>query len=124
MSFKSKYSLYNRLNESKRVLEKYPDRIPIICEKSIKCGKDCPNIDKNKYLVQHDLTVGQFIYVIRKRMSLSAEKALYLIINGMIPSSSNYLSSLYNYYKEDDNFLYITYTFENTFGYTFSQVMK
>jgi len=116
MSFKSKHSLYDRLNESKRVLEKYQDRIPIICEKSIKCDKDCPNIDKNKYLVSHDLTVGQFIYVIRKRMSLSAEKALYLIINGLIPSSSNYLFSLYNYYKEEDNFLYITYTFENTFG--------
>jgi GABA(A) receptor-associated protein len=116
MSFKTNYSLYNRLIESKRVLEKYKDRIPIICEKSIKCGKDCPNIDKNKYLVPHDLTVGQFIYVIRKRMSLSAEKALYLIINGFIPSNSNYLSSLYNYYKEEDNFLYITYTFENTFG--------
>ena len=34
MNFKNKYSLKYRVEESSRILLKYPDRVPIICEKS------------------------------------------------------------------------------------------
>ena len=34
----------------------------------------------------------------------------------MIPSTTNNLLTLYARYKEADNFLYINYSFENTFG--------
>ena len=50
MSFKTKYSFENRVSESGRIRSKYPDRIPIICEKASK-KSDTPDIDKNKYLV-------------------------------------------------------------------------
>lgn len=40
----------------------------MICEKAEK--SDIPEIDKRKYLVPADLTVGQFVYVIRKRIML------------------------------------------------------
>ena len=115
-NFKSKYSFEDRLDESTRVLKRYPDRIPIICERFSNAGHDCPYIDKNKYLVPSDLSVGQFLYVIRRRMSLSSEKAIYLFINGTIPSASQSLNSMYEMYKDKDNFLYILYSFENTFG--------
>ena len=114
--YKLKYSLHDRYNESRKILEKYPDRVPIICERSLSTSRDCPYIDKNKYLVPRDLTIGQFIYVIRKRMHLQPEKAVFLFINGIIPSSTNMLGELYEYYKDSDGFLYISYSFENTFG--------
>ncbi|KAJ8749817.1 hypothetical protein K2173_013220 [Erythroxylum novogranatense] len=41
---------------------------------------DIPNIDKKKYLVPANLTIGQFVYVIRKRIKLSAEKAIFYLI--------------------------------------------
>jgi GABA(A) receptor-associated protein len=116
MSYKTKITLIERIKESKRILTKYPDRIPVICEKNKNATKDCPNIDKNKYLLSSDLTVGQFIYVIRKRLNISAKKALFLFIADMIPSSTNDMLSLYTRYKDVDNFLYINYSFENTFG--------
>jgi GABA(A) receptor-associated protein len=116
MSFKSKHTLSERLNETKLVLEKYPDRLPIICEKNVSANKDCPIIDKNKYLIPNDLTIGQFMYVIRKRMKLKPEKAIFLFINGFIPSSSSYVFDLYLNYKDEDNYLYINYSSENTFG--------
>jgi GABA(A) receptor-associated protein len=47
-----------------RIRAKYPDRIPVICEKALKSNLE--DIDKKKYLVPSDLTVGQFVYVIRK----------------------------------------------------------
>ncbi|KAK4581144.1 hypothetical protein RGQ29_024711 [Quercus rubra] len=60
-----------RMAESGRIREKYPDRVP--AERS-----DIPDIDKKKYLVPADLTVGQFVYVVRKRIKLGAEKAICL----------------------------------------------
>ena len=32
-----------------------------------------------------DLTVGQFVYVIRKRIKLSPEKAIFIFINNILP---------------------------------------
>ena len=116
MNYKAKIPLIERIKESNRILTKYPDRIPVICEKNVNASIDCPTIDKNKYLISRDTTVGQFIYVIRKRLSLQSNKALFLFIGNMIPSTTNNLLTLYARYKEADNFLYINYSFENTFG--------
>ena len=115
-NFKRQHAFSDRQRESIRVLNSYPDRIPIICERSDLAPADCPYIDKKKYLVPKDLTVGQFIYVIRNRMKLSPEKGLYLFINGTIPTSSYPMSFIYDFYKDADGYLYILYTFENTFG--------
>ena len=115
-SFKSEFSFAKRSLEAKRIMSKYKDRIPIICEKAKHCGKDCPLIDKKKYLVPIDLTVAQFIYVIRKRLKLESEKAMFIFVNGQIPTNSHLISDLYNKNKDKDEFLYVTYALENTFG--------
>ena len=114
-SFKTKYSFETRLKEGNRMLRNYPDKLPVICERS-KSEKVIENIDKNKFLVPVDLTLGQFIYVIRKRLNLKASQALFLLINGQSPSHSTLISELYNTHKSNDNYLYITYAAENTFG--------
>jgi GABA(A) receptor-associated protein len=116
VNFKNQNSLQDRTEESTRIMQKYPERIPIICERGSFTSSDCPNIDKNKYLVNRDLTIGQFIYVIRKRMQLPPEKALFLFINGFIPSSSHHVGDIYSFHKDLDGFLYIIYAYENTFG--------
>merc|ERR1711991_1086764 len=94
--------------------EKYPDRIPVIVEKAN--GGDIPDIDKKKYLVPADLTVGQFVYVIRKRIKLSPEKAIFIFVDEVLPPTAALMSSIYEEHKDEDGFLYITYSGENTFG--------
>lgn len=32
-----------------------------------------------------DLTVGQFVYVVRKRIKLSAEKAIFIFVKNILP---------------------------------------
>jgi GABA(A) receptor-associated protein len=49
-------------------------------------------------------------------MLLQPEKAIFLFINGSIPISSQMLGNIYELNKENDGFLYIVYSFENTFG--------
>ena len=116
MQFKNEFSHAIRLKEGLRIREKHPDKIPIICEKS-NVEKVLPQLDKKKYLVPHDLTLGQFIYVIRKRMSLNSNQALFVLINGQSPSQNTLISEIYKHNKSSDEYLYVTYAAENTFGH-------
>jgi Autophagy protein Atg8 ubiquitin like len=79
----------------------------VICEK-VEIS-DIPTIDKKKYLVPSDLTVGQFCYVIRKRIKLAPEKAIFIFVNEVLPPTAALMSSIYEEHKDDDGFLYITY---------------
>ena len=116
MGFKYDFSFIERRNEASRVLEKYPDRVPIICDKSRTASNDCPDIDKKKYLVPRNLTMGQFIYIIRKRLKLAPEKAIFLFVGNSIAPATSSVDEIYIYNKDADGFLYITYTLENVFG--------
>ena len=116
MNFKHEFTFEQRKEESNRVLQKYQDRIPIICEKNKKASKECPDIDKKKYLVPRDLTMGQFLYVVRKRMNIPSEKAIFLFVGNTIAPSTSLISDVYNYHVDKDGFLYITYSYENVFG--------
>lgn len=112
--FKYKYSYDERLKEATHIKTKYPERIPVIVEK--KQNSDIVDIDKHKFLVPCDLTVGQFVYVIRKRMKLPPEKAIFIFVHNEIPNQSSFMSAIYDEHKDNDEFLYIKYTGENTFG--------
>lgn len=81
--------------------------IQVICEKVEK--SDIATIDKKKYLVPADLTVGQFVYVIRKRIKLSPEKAIFIFVDEVLPPTAALMSSIYEEHKDEDGFLYITY---------------
>ena len=115
-NFSDKFTFQERLSESTRVITKFPDRIPIVCEKN-KLDMTCPDIDKHKYLVPRDITIGQFIQVIRKRIpTLPATDAIFLFIGNNIFSNNTTINSIYEEKKNEDGFLYITYSRESTFG--------
>ena len=98
-------------SDYQKIKEKYPNRFPIIVKKSDKC-KNLPEIDKSKFLVPEDLTVGQFVYIIRKRIKLTPEKSLYLFCDNVLPPTAHLMNQICN--KND--YTYIYYAGENTFG--------
>ncbi|KAI9630209.1 hypothetical protein KEM48_012242, partial [Puccinia striiformis f. sp. tritici PST-130] len=112
--FKDEHPFEKRKAEAERIRQKYPDRIPVICEKADRT--DIPTIDKKKYLVPSDLTVGQFVYVIRKRIKLAPEKAIFIFVDEVLPPTAALMSAIYEEHKDEDGFLYVTYSGENTFG--------
>ena len=115
LSFKRNFNFKERLNEATRLLEKYPMRIPIIVEKN---NEDItiPNIPKKKYLIPKEFTMAQFIYIIRRKIKLPPEKALFFFIGYNIFSSSELLGTIYVEHHDSDKFLYVKYSGENTFG--------
>jgi GABA(A) receptor-associated protein len=77
---------------------------------------DIPDIPKSKFLVQTDLTVGNFLYIIRKQINLSADKALFIFVNNTLPLTSMTMGELYKIHKASDEALHVIYTSESTFG--------
>ncbi len=116
LSFREVHPLGRRIEEARRVKEKYPGRIPIIVERAQR-NSDVPLLDKHKFLCPGDLTIGQFSYVVRRRMTLPPEKALFLFVNNTIPMTSQLMRELYTLHADNDGFLYIQYSGENTFGF-------
>tara|TARA_B100001248_G_C26981570_1_gene274844 strand:- start:23 stop:433 length:411 start_codon:yes stop_codon:yes gene_type:complete len=113
INFKEKTNFEKRLEESTRILEKYPDRVPIICER---LTKKVPLLDRSKYLCPRDLSMGNFMYVIRKRLKLDEGMAIYLFINETLVPVSKDLGAIYEEKKDKDGFLYVRYDSETTFG--------
>lgn len=112
--YKTRVPFDQRQSECKRIICKYPDRVPIIVSRCKNCKLN--DIDKEKYLVPIDMNLGQFIYVIRKRIQLESSEALFIMVNNSLQPSNKLLQEIYENLKDDDGFLYIQYSSENTFG--------
>ena len=117
MSFENQRSFDERLTESSRIKGKYPDRIPVIIEKDPSC-KDMQTIDKTKFLVPCDLTVGQLNFVVRKRIRLSPHESMFLFVGkaNVIPPVNITMYEVYEQNMSEDGFLYMKYCNMATFG--------
>ena len=113
--YKNTSTFEKRLEEATNIRTKYPDRYPVIVEVHNKFRSEL-KLDKNKYLVPADVTVGQFLFVIRKRLKVTPEKALFFFVNDTIPPTSMRMEELYNEHKDSCGFIFINVTSENTFG--------
>lgn len=109
--------LFLTYGEADKLRAKYPGKIPIFVTRGT-TSNDIPDLPKHKFLAPSHLSVGQFIYIIRRQMSLPPEKALFVFVDNTLPTSSALLSELYATYKSPDGALRMTYTSENTFGFS------
>jgi len=115
-SYKQLHCFDDRKKEAESILIKYEDRVPIILEKCPNTTTILPDVDKNKYLVPKELNMSQFCHVVRKRMKLPPEQALFFFINNTIIGGQKPIGKLYEEFKDEDSFLYIVFSSENTFG--------
>jgi GABA(A) receptor-associated protein len=116
MEFKKRFTLEQRKEECEKMLNKFPDRIPVIVERL--ANSDLPQMDRKKFLVPSDIVLGQFIQIIRKRINLNPVNAIFTFIGEKhrLFNITDLLSKIYVDNKDEDGFLYVYYTSENTFG--------
>ncbi len=114
--YQRSYDLEHRTLESTKIRRKYPQRVPIICETTDRTIR----LDKFKYLVPDDLTVGHFVATIRRMINISAEQAIFIFIDGangeLLPPTSATIGKLYKDHQNIDGFMYVRITTETTFG--------
>ena len=94
---------------------KYPNKIPLFVFRNKK-DKNLEDLSCNKFLVPDNITVGQFMVIIRKRLKLRDDIALFVFINNTIPCSSATMETIYNNHKNKDGMLVMEYCGENVFG--------
>ncbi|KAJ7317618.1 hypothetical protein JRQ81_003780 [Phrynocephalus forsythii] len=79
--------------------------------------KSLPRLDRIKFLVSEDISVSQFIFTLRTRLSLTATQAFYLLVdNKSLPCLSLTVAEVYRDNKDEDGFLYLTYASQEMFG--------
>jgi len=107
--------------EAARILAKYPDRCPIICERAP--GSDLPEIEKKKFLVPGTMLCGEFKYIVHKHInrapggdqaSFEVAETMYLYVNKSAPRSGALMSEIYDQHKDADGFLYVPYGAKDT----------
>ena len=113
--FKARNPFVNRVAEYERIRQRFPGRLPIIVERATR-ATDAPPLQKQKFLAPESMTVGQFLYVLRRNMNLPAEKALFIFCGDMLPTTATLMRELYETNRDKDGFLYLTYSSESTFG--------
>ena len=114
--FKAEHNLEERKQEAERILREYNNRLPIICERAP--NSNLQTLKKTKFLVPADMIVSQFQFIIRRNLDLEEESALYLITSKNITlTGDRTVMEIYNTYKDkEDNFLYLYYASELTWG--------
>jgi GABA(A) receptor-associated protein len=99
------------------ILKQHPDRIPVVVECSETLQAIHP-LKKNKFIVPQDLTLAQFMFVIRKHMKLEPEYAIFVFINNRLHPSTTPIGIIYAQEKDEDGFMYLDVFQESTFGST------
>ena len=117
MQFKEKHSFEERKAQSKRLLKKHPDRVPVVVERA-PSGTFVAELENSRYLLAYDATVGGFMATLRKQVVTNASDGFYMFCGNkrVLVSGSNTFQHLYACYKDDDGFLYMLYAGENVFG--------
>jgi|LauGreDrversion4_2_1035121.scaffolds.fasta_scaffold43810_6 GABA(A) receptor-associated protein len=111
--YKLKKTFEDRKHECDTILNKYPDKLPVIINE---CSVELRDKIKRKMLIQKDMTVGQYMHSVRTKFNLKSEDAVLMFVNGSFPSSSTLMSYLHDKYKDKDGFLYVSILKENVFG--------
>lgn len=125
---KKKYSLDERKDITRKILEKYEDKCPIYLSLDKEILSTINPIFKkniNKYIVTSDLTMTQFLSILRKKINFSQNESLTLfveiyndkkLINSILAPLTSSVASIYNNYKDEDGFVYLKVVKENVFG--------
>jgi hypothetical protein len=121
MLYKDSYKLSERIKESNKIVSKYPSHIPVIVDtdKSIK-------LKKNKFIVPHDISAAHFLCSIRKQIEdAKASDAIFLFVDKRLICATKMMQEIYEEHlkdqTDDDKFLYIYVSSENTFGFCLIQ---
>ena len=110
--FKERVPLEARKQQSTNILNKYPTSVPIFIDSSSMLKV----IDKPKFVIPDGFTMGQLMMSIRMRMKMNQATALFIFIDNQLVPVTTTISSLYESHKDEDGFMYICCSEENTFG--------
>ena len=118
-NYKKSTPLEERKKKSFKMTSLYPDRVPVIVEmspSSASYNTYTTASHKIKYLVPYDISMGQFIKILRDKLKLESSVALFFFINNKVFPITSLIGNIYKENADEDGFLYIEFCEESTFG--------
>lgn len=115
--FKKRHTLEERKKKFLQFKERNSELIYCIIEKDIH-NDSIPHLDTNLFGFNKNSSFSSIFAVIRSKLKIPMSYALFLFLqkNNTLPNLSKTIDEIYDEYKDEDGFLYIVYTSENTFG--------
>jgi GABA(A) receptor-associated protein len=111
--FRECNTLEKRISSSEKVMNRYPDKVPII----VVLPKEFKKKSFLKYLVSKDLNVQYIMQLVRKNIKLDSSKAIFVLTESGVLSTANYdIGDLYYRHKNEDGYLYLCIKVEVCFG--------
>lgn len=115
-SYYTKYSKMERLQNVKYMIDKYPDRVPIIIKKGSTLYNSEILIKEIPKMFQKDKETLNLVLYIRNSINLNPTDAIYILINDKYPVSlSEKIGDLYDKYNIDGIMNVVVHK-QNTFG--------
>jgi GABA(A) receptor-associated protein len=128
-SFKQRFTFEQRITQSRKLSEQFQGYVFVIIEPSdlkatqknlqelTENSNDEHKTFKTKFIVPEDNTLGQFLVRFRQQVSLKPDEAVFVFTDKRtLPSNAQTMKNLFLNNANEDGFLYLTYTKENTFG--------
>ncbi|RRT47167.1 hypothetical protein B296_00038079, partial [Ensete ventricosum] len=94
-----------RLAESRDILAKYPDRVPVNVDRF--SSSALLDMEKRKYLVRRGMSVEQSIHILSDRIHCKMYSFLVMGASPITDFTATLLDSIYESYKDEDGFLYM-----------------
>lgn len=120
MTSKSKPVSKMTRQDVEKIIQKHPDRLPIIVR------EDKKNTSKwQNFLVPSQLTIGDFMVILRRKIKLEAYESIYIFIQPnqevsktklIMPPTSSTIGQIYHDHHDDKLLLKLIWARENTFG--------
>jgi hypothetical protein len=116
-SYKDTIPLKKRIDDSLKIITKYPSYVPIVIE----CDDEVAKlVKKRKYLIDKDVEISYLLQAIRGKMTVDRHKAFFLFYNNVMISTSELIGVLYEKYKisnkitiNDDQIFYRKWKFND-----------
>lgn len=105
--------LVDRMRESRRIREKYRDRIPVLIDIDRRLQD---RMKKFKYLVPMEHTLATFFQYVKSKVIINPIDALYVTANDAMPPLSYRLDRLYQEFPRVDGFMLLKFRLETSFG--------
>jgi GABA(A) receptor-associated protein len=106
-----------RKGDTDRMIAKYPGSIPIYVSKGVR-SNNIEDYGSKKFMVKREMTGITLLQSVRNALKIKTNEAVYLMVNDieMILLSLS-IGNLYDKYKSDDGYMYVSYYGENAFGF-------
>uniref|UniRef100_A0AC34Q104 Autophagy-related protein n=1 Tax=Panagrolaimus sp. JU765 TaxID=591449 RepID=A0AC34Q104_9BILA len=115
-TYREKLSFCCRKSESSLLLSQFEDKIPVIIQR-FKSEKRLPELDNCQFVVPKKTTVGQLQHIIKQRLGNFKNSAIYVLVaNRELPCLTTTVAELYSKFRDDDGFLYISFSSEDCYG--------